>query len=136
MDILYDPDMDLSLLIGVLLAGFRILCMRAGAVCWFSPECSTWLVFISRATYGRSLQEPWGSERHGANREQNAVACAVGQLMLLAHLRSVRVLLEQPLRSLMIAFPAIEIALRLISARRISTHLGAFGATSLKPLEL
>ena len=128
--------MDLSLLLGVLLAGFRILCSRRGALAWFSPECSTWLNFMSRATYGRSELAPGGDERLARNRRANACAHAIGQLIVLAALRGVYVLLEQPMNSLMLAYPPISSALRIVAARRLCTHLGAFGGISMKPLEL
>ena len=96
LDILYHADQDLTLLIGLLLWGFHILCLRPGSVCHFCPKCSLWLVYLSRSVSGMGSSTPWGNEQHLSVQRANAVALAVSQLLVLAHLRSVFVLLEQP----------------------------------------
>ena len=56
--------------------------------------------------------------------------------MSLAASRDVFVTLEQPMNSLFYHVPCVHEAFLQVEARRLCTCLGAFGAPSLKPLEL
>eukprot|EP00959_Pyramimonas_sp_CCMP1952_P459146 9477781-Pyramimonas_sp.AAC.2 len=53
IDKLHGDDQDITSIVGMLYAVFLIVSLKVDALAWFSPECSTWLTFLSRGTYKR-----------------------------------------------------------------------------------
>ena len=73
-----DKGQDLTILIGVMFALYCVMSTMAGGLCWGSHDCSTWLNFVSRHTYGRDRGEKiYGNETSAKVgpkvREQNDV---------------------------------------------------------------
>ena len=57
-------------------------------------------------------------------------------MMVFCHLRGVAFLVEQPLNSFLYWVPGIKDAISTTGAVRFVTNLGAFGAESMKPVEI
>eukprot|EP00959_Pyramimonas_sp_CCMP1952_P186356 3896871-Pyramimonas_sp.AAC.1 len=49
-----DECQDITAVSGLMFAMFLILSLKKRGLVWMSPECSTWLVFISRSSYKRA----------------------------------------------------------------------------------
>lgn len=133
-DRLDDPAEDLCTAGGLMYAGFIVLCIVAGGSLWLSPECCTWLPFVSirhskRNRAGHSLE---GDTTRRDVQEANHCAYACAWLASLARSLHVWVTIENPMNSLLFTWPSV-VALGL---DRFLTYGGAFGGTSEKPFEL
>lgn len=132
------PDQDISTLKGVMIAAWLAMQVKAGGLMWASPECKTWLSFLSRATFQRA----WGpfsilgNGKHVVAEAANTTSVVLAWLVSLCVIRSVHIAVEQPINSMLYHVPCLSRSLMLADARRMVTRLGDFGGKSSKPLEL
>ena len=106
--------------------------LRSGGTMWMAPTCASW-VWISRSRTRRSAANPLGVATVPAVQDGNA---SVSRVIILAVLRErvgVKTVIEQPLSSLMDKVPAFTRLMERAAYSTVTTFLGAFGATSLKP---
>ncbi len=136
LDKSYDPlTQDLTTAVGFRTALECVCRLRPGGSLWAAPVCSTW-GFISRLGTGRSLSNPAGDTNVTRVRNANQQVICVVMLAILAWYRGCHVWVEQPRCSLMAHFSPFQELVAHVLPHRALTHLGAFGASSAKPLQL
>ena len=136
MDKSYALSHDLLTPVG-LLAAIRIcLAIRPQGTVWFAPPCSSW-VWLTRHSSGRGFVVE-GDATLNAIVQQNAVAHRVAFLCHLLSARGCFWIIEQPQRSVLWEYPAMEALLQEHSLTGHPVHLemGAFGGTSVKGTHL
>ena len=128
---------DVTALAGLIWAGLCVGTLLPSALLWISPQCSTWLCFLSRATFKRSEENCFfGDATNLKVREGSITAMALCWLFTLGVIRGVYALIEQPLNSMLYKVWAVAHMLGMHDAARQVTYLGAFGMGSEKALEL
>ena len=110
-----------------------VLRLKPGASLWAAPVCSSW-GFVGRSTTDRSPSNPSGCMFNHRVLNANSMVTIVTVLFLLAYTRGVHCWLEQPTSSLMAAFSPMTEFLTFAMPHRQAVFLGAFGASSQKPL--
>jgi len=131
------PTEDATVLSGVMFAGLLVCRLVVGGLLWCSPQCSTWLGWLSRNYSKRELSNNYmGDETKPKVREGTVTALVMTWLMHLAAVRGAYVLCEQPQNSLIYSFGTVQETLTTIDAHRFVVYLAAYGANSLKPLEI
>lgn len=137
-DISRDPWENSNTLMGCLYMTFLVYCVKPGGIVWCSPECRSFLSFLSRDAFlrlmdGFTILGDWDKEpvRHG-----NMYAVFLSWLLFMATLRSVAWAWENPLNSLVWQMPCVSNLCTSCNASRIVTSLGSFGGRSQKTLEV
>ena len=102
-----------------------------------SPDCYTWLVFLTRSSYKRasSAHGVFGDLTQLEVRLANDTADLVSYYLVLAWSRHVYTGLENPLSALLFKHDVIKGILQCTHAKRVICYAGGFGSPSLKPLE-
>ena len=90
---------DICLLVGLVLCGLHVLRVVPRGLVWFSPRCAAWLPWVSQHNHRRCHANPLGDTTRMDVMEANLSATAVAWLTMLADLRQVHIVIEQPLRS-------------------------------------
>ena len=68
-------DQDVTCLVGCLYAAYCVMKLLPNGLLWASPECRTWLVFVSRHTYKRGHENNYLGDGHKVPvREANCCA--------------------------------------------------------------
>ena len=131
-------DEDFVTIVGVLYATWCVLSCAAGGTLWLCPDCKTWLSYMSRNTFkrGPSGAHTLGNDAHESVREANNTAVYSSWLIAVATFRAVYMAIEQPLNSLMYHHSPLLSTLLMVHARRLTPSLGAYGAASVKQLEI
>ena len=123
--------------IGVVYAMWCILSLKPKALMWASPNCKSWLSFISRnwsqRGYGTAIV---GNYTIAEVEDANAGAIYIAYFLVVCATRDVFTALEQPINTLLYKFPAICDSLLMVGGTRFVSSLGAFGASSMKMLEV
>lgn len=88
----------------------------------------------SRGSTKRAHFRPAGDSNVSSVRVANKIARRVALLLEFHFNKNVHWVLEQPLSSILFRFKAIRRCLRKHQAKRVVTFLGAFGASTLKPV--
>ena len=113
------------------------MAVRPRGLIWFSPECKTWLSFLSRRTHSRLVH---GVNILGASSpvvdKANTCSLVLAWLVVLSHTRGVKYAVEQPLNSLLFCTPWLSDSIQLARGHRFTTSLQMFGGSSLKILEI
>lgn len=104
-------------------------------LCFMGPPCNSWVI-ASQSYYKRSSRRPRGDIRNPDVLKFNAIADFVANLVDLCVFLGVYFVIEQPLSSLLFAYPSIARALAEAGAHRVVVWLGKFGADTPKPLAL
>ena len=143
LDKINDASEDILCITGCLQTTYWVMSVVRHGTVWASPECRTWLSFISRKTYGRTSDSTgiWGSENVTAKsaltaQSANDVAVLLSHMLFLCSLRQVFYAVEQPLNSLLFKNPCIASMLLGDCASRVVCCAGALGASTIKPLEI
>jgi len=103
---------------------------------WFGTQCSPF-VWLSSSQHGRKKANGFlGNTDKAFVKEGNSQMLVTATLFLLAYLVGNRPVLEQPQGSCLPKICPLSTVLRFAEAFRTVTHLGAFGASSAKPLQL
>ena len=136
VDALIHPSHDMSKLEGVLLATYCGLKVRVAGQTWSSPECKTWLSFLTRDSFGRLDEDLLGPESNESVVTQNDCMPVNAWILYLVDSRGVFCTNEQPLNSLHHKVGAMKHTYKVIMAEREVTRLGAFGSDHYKALEL
>eukprot|EP00959_Pyramimonas_sp_CCMP1952_P460143 9479387-Pyramimonas_sp.AAC.1 len=139
-DVCDNPCMNLLSLGGLIMLVDMSRRVKRGGTVWMSPECRTWLSYLSRNTYQRDAGDNiLGTARTDTINESlndaNATVIVTTWLMTFCGCQYVYVAIEQPLRSLMFKHPVMKLTLWMLDASRTTPALGAFGGSSAKPLE-
>ncbi|CAK8991889.1 Uncharacterized protein SCF082_LOCUS2851 [Durusdinium trenchii] len=143
----YDRDidkdaMDFGTVLGFLVACQYILRLKPGALFWGGLPCSLH-VWISRGTSGKTRDNPRGifdgSFKHECVKVANLLAARYALLVLVCLVRQVHWITEQPVSSVAMYLPYLEVALH--TARQMlgfpagllqKFWMGLFGSRSLK----
>ncbi len=99
-DKVIDPEQNICEHWGFQLALQWTLRLRPGGLLWAGVECSTW-VFLSRSTYGRSKSRPEGDAESAAVRIANRMAERTVMLCSVACSRGAKVVVENPMSTLL-----------------------------------
>ena len=134
MDLRHHQGHDLLTPVGLLLAMRIAMALKPGGLLWLAPPCSSW-VWMARATTGRHLAVH-GDITNGNVVRNNALAERVVLLLYITTLRGAHWIVEQPVSSLLWAYPAMRECLRRHGCTPCSLHMGAYGGSSLKPTTL
>ena len=110
-----------------------VLRLKCGASLWAAPVCSSW-GFVGRSTTKRSRWNPRGCRFNHRVLHANSMVVIVTMLFMLAYTRGVHCWLEQPTSSLMASISPMTEFLKVAMPHRQTVWLGAFGASSQKPL--
>ena len=134
-----DPWQDINCLMGALYCAWMAISLKPRGLAWMSPECKTWLSFLTRKTFKRvdgCSSNILGDESKTAVLNANCSSLFIGWIAFLLHLRGCFVGIEQPLNSLLYCTPWLAPNLENACCQRYFTSLGAFGSPTAKPLEL
>ena len=102
---------------------------------WAAPQCSSW-TWIGRAGNGPHSQQPSREHERAESPGRQPSAQYVASLAVLAASRNVYTAVEQPMSSLLPSFgPWPEMRAQLLPWT-VTVHLGAYGASSPKPLQI
>ena len=107
------PDEDILSTVGFARAVMMVLRLKPSALLYMAVPCSAW-VFMSQSVHRRSPREPYGNERIPWVRSANILACrCMASLAALALSRKVFFFVENPWRTMLKVFPAVEFILGL-----------------------
>lgn len=134
-DVAYSRKMNLLGQFGFLLAANYIPHLRASGVLWVGIPCSSW-VFMSMGSTKRHFLRPQGQSHLKCTREGNALARRLCYLLELASRKKCFWVVEQPTSSLLFRYRPMRALLRRHKAIQVRTSLGAFGASTVKPVVL
>ncbi len=136
MDLTYSALHDLLTPVGFLAACRICLAIKAGGVAWFAPPCSSW-VWLTRHSSGRGFVVE-GDITQATIYRQNAVAHRVAFLCDLLSSRGAQWIIEQPGRSVLWHYPAMESLLSRhgLTGDPVVLDMGAYGGSSPKPTHL
>ena len=110
-DIVLNPALNnIMSMVGLFLLVAAVLRVKAGGTAWWGIPCSPW-VWISRGSTGRSLFNVGGNGSKYV-RMHNELADRCAALIELCLERSVDVIVDQPLSSILFKWPSISKALR------------------------
>ena len=109
--------------------------VRAGGLVWLSPPCGSW-GWLARSTFQRCPDNIAGPPGNCMAQMNNRIARVTALAALAAHRRDVRVVIEQPLNSLLYEFQFMKDMLRLLGTERVTFSAGSYGAPSRKCLEI
>lgn len=136
-DKLLHPSADICKLSGFVLAGILVCLIVPGGLLWASPQCSSWLQFVSLANHKRGPKNLfWGNASRPDVCQGNAAAVCLAYLIGLATLRGVRVAVENPAGSFLWKFPVMAMRIKDARLRKYITYGGAFGWSTLKPFNI
>ena len=130
---------DMTNLTGIFLCFYLIKTLVAGGLCWGSPDCSTWLSWISRHTYGRQRGVGiFGYDFKEKVAEQNEAAVVLYHLYVQAAVvQQAYVANAQPTNTLMYDLPVAKLGIEMLHMQRVVICTGAYeGSSSLKQLEI
>ncbi|CAK0822493.1 unnamed protein product, partial [Prorocentrum cordatum] len=99
---------------GLMYAVYLIRSVVVGGTVWLSPDCSSWLVFLTRNIYKRTLDNLKGDVTKAKTREDNACAEVTAYLAMMAAVRGAYIAVENPLASLLFKFAPIASALQIL----------------------
>ena len=112
------------------------LLLRPRGLCWLGTKCSSF-VFICRGPAGRRVDNHWRGDGSKAWVNDGTAQMTIASLMFfLGYLCDVSPVLEQPLGSCMARAAPMSTSIESTRAVKTVTWHGAFGASSLKPLQL
>jgi hypothetical protein len=129
------PTESLSDFHGIIWAGLLLLSVRRGGMMLAGPKCSTWLRFLSAASFGR-LESIHGDVTKPAVVDANTCAETLSYLVVVACLREVFAVYEQPSGTRFVDYPCVSVAVQMTSAKCLVTWLGSFGHWAPKPTVL
>lgn len=110
--------------------------LKRKGLLWLGTPCSSFVV-LCRCQSQRSAANQWlGDTTRRFVMCGNALMEASALLYFLASSLQLLAVLEQPGSSCMACAPSMAGVLEFFGASRFSTYLGAFGASSLKPLSI
>ena len=137
LDKRYDPCLDLTTLAGFAIWLCAIRRLTARGLFWFGIECKTW-VWINRATWKRSKEDPDGDIEKPEVREANIVMERFAFLALLLSLGNRPWVVEQPVSSLFPHALVIKILFGILGAITIRVDHGSYDEKDapVKPLKL
>ena len=70
----YEIQQDVTTLCGLFFAAFQVLRLDRRGLLWCSPECRTWLSFLTRYTYSRRDENDWHGTGHRDSQKANHCA--------------------------------------------------------------
>eukprot|EP00929_Paragymnodinium_shiwhaense_P064769 TRINITY_DN32491_c0_g1_i1.p1 TRINITY_DN32491_c0_g1~~TRINITY_DN32491_c0_g1_i1.p1 ORF type:complete len:320 (-),score=45.77 TRINITY_DN32491_c0_g1_i1:105-1064(-) len=130
-----DWSEDICTPAGLLWLYMSVLELKDGALMWLSPQCSTWLLLTRGHT--RRNKSNWGGDDSRTDvKEGNYTSVILSVLVSLAIARNVFFVIEQPISSALYNMPSLRSTINDLGAERFVTSLAAYGAGSLKLLEL
>jgi len=137
LDKRYDPCLDLTTCAGFAIWLCAIRRLTARGLFWFGIECKTW-VWINRATWKRSKEDPDGDIEKPEVREANIVMERFAFLALLLSLGNRPWVVEQPVSSLFPHALVIKILFGILGAITIRVDHGSYDEEDapVKPLKL
>jgi hypothetical protein len=112
--------------------------VRSGGLLWMAPPCASW-IFISSSWHQRGPENGYrGNRRWRDVREATAIAVILSAFVMLAAVRNVFFVIEQPASSVLFNYLPLRLALQRVTAGSISTHLKSFAHhfPICKPLRL
>ena len=72
-----EVQQDVTTLGGLFFAAFQVLRMRPRGLLWCSPECRTWLQFLTRNTFKRWESNNYHGDGSGGGDAETANHCAI-----------------------------------------------------------
>ena len=107
-----------------------------GAWAWLATECSPWVILCA-SLHKRTLENSYlGDIERAFVRRGNQLMTVSSLLFFVARLIDVNGVIEQPLNSKMGKAPPLKTVFDFCEVRRTTTVLQAFGAKTVKPLQL
>lgn len=134
-DVNYSRKMNLLSTFGFLLACNYVRHIIQGGVAWFALPCCSW-VFMSRGTTRRHYLRPQGWEEVVSTAVGNRLARRLAYLLELCHIKGIYYIIEQPSSSLLFRYKPIKQLLERHGASFVRCALGAYNASTLKPVTL
>eukprot|EP00974_Lingulodinium_polyedra_P100806 9765906-Lingulodinium_polyedra.AAC.1 len=125
-----DSDHDILGCVGFVMLAVSVLSLRQRSTAWFGIPCSSW-VWISRSATGRSTSNLSGWQTPYV-KSQNAIAQRAAALIELARSRGVETIIEQPISSLLFAYPPIKNIVG--NDKSLVVWMKDFGGDTAKPL--
>ena len=135
-DLKYTPCSDWNNIIkneGFHRAMRLVLEVRPFGTAWAAPVCGPW-VFICRHGTGRTVFQPEGDRDVKRVRMSNLMVIHVVIILLVAWYRNLTIFTEQPQGSLMSEFSPMREFISSCMPYSCHTFLGAFGASTPKPV--
>ena len=127
-----DPGDNINTPGGFCKAVLYTIALRADGLLWAAPPCSSW-VWLSRGSSGRSAQNPMGSQKYANVRLANQQVARVALLILIAAvLHNARVMVEQPVSSLLAKHPRWEQLQSIFGERLAIVHIRGFEDVALR----
>eukprot|EP00959_Pyramimonas_sp_CCMP1952_P114359 2391126-Pyramimonas_sp.AAC.2 len=123
---------------GATYLAYIVLSVKEGGFIWASPECKTYLSFLSRHTFKRCSAgfAIVGDESLPAVKSANFSSVLLSWLLVTASIRNVFWAVENPLNSLLYQVPWMSECILTCAGKRFTTSLGSFGGSSRKMLEI
>ncbi len=134
LDLTYHPGHNVLTPAGFLLLLRTVLDIVPGGVLWAAPPCSTW-IWLSRSSTRRHLT-PEGNRLSRSVVAHDALVERLVLLLEILTLRGCYWIIEQPERSVMWDYPAMQACLQRHGVLPLHLDMGAFGAQSVKPTTL
>ena len=131
----YSAEHDMSTPSGLRRWILHMCCTSPQSLQWFAPQCSAWDM-MSRSQTAGSAARMLGDDTNPRVRAGSGDVMRITILAALASTLKNKIIIEQPLTSVMPHVPFFSNMLRVAGASQTTIYLGSWGAKSQEPRRL